>query len=63
MKYIIQLYEGEISGHGEKEGLPIEKQYEFEQKMLRHIRDLRNELKEKGWTQRDATPEVLQSSF
>jgi len=24
MKYIIQVYEGEINGHGEKEGLPTE---------------------------------------
>ena len=31
MKYIIQIYEGEINGHGEKERLPEEFQYEFEQ--------------------------------
>ena len=30
MKYIIQIYEGEVNGHGEKEGLPTEYQYEFE---------------------------------
>ena len=24
MKYIIQIHEGEINGHGEKEGLPTE---------------------------------------
>ena len=30
MKYIIQVYEGEINGHGEKEGLPNEYQYEFD---------------------------------
>jgi hypothetical protein len=29
MKYIIQMYEGEINGHGEKEGLPTEYQYEL----------------------------------
>jgi len=29
MKNIIQIYEGEIHGHGEKEGLPIEYQYDF----------------------------------
>ena len=34
MKYIIQVYEGEINGHGEKEGLPTEYQYEFEQEMF-----------------------------
>jgi len=63
MKYIIQIYEGEVNGHGEKEGLPTEYQYEFEQEMLKHIHDLRNELREKGWTQRDLPPEVHQPSF
>ena len=62
MKYIIQIYEGEINVHGEKERLPEEFQYEFEQEMLRQVHKLRNELREKGWTQRD-TPEVSQTSF
>ena len=62
MKYIIQVYEGEINGHGEKEGLPTEYQYEFEQEMLKHVHDLKNEIREKGWFQRD-TPEVSQTSF
>ena len=62
MKYIIQVYEGEINGHGEKEGLPTEFQYEFEQEMLINIHDLRNELREKGWMQRDS-PEISQTSF
>ena len=53
MKYIVQVYEGEINGHGEKEGLPTEYQYEFEQK---------NDLREKGWWERE-TPEVSQTSF
>ena len=52
MKYIIQIYEGEINGHGEKERLPEEFQYEFEQEMLKHIHELKNELREKEWTQR-----------
>ena len=62
MKYIIQVYKGEINGHGEKEGLPTEYQYEFEQDMLKHVHDLKNEIREKGWFQRD-TPEVSQTSF
>ena len=41
MKYIIQMYEGEINGHGEKEGLPTEYQYEFKQEMLTHVHDLK----------------------
>ena len=31
--------------------------------MLKHIHDLKNELREKGWTQRDLPPEVHQPSF
>ena len=56
------MYEGEINGHGEKEGLPTEFQYEFEQEMLKHVHDLKNDLREKGWWERD-TPEVSQTSF
>ena len=48
---------------GEKERLPEEFQYEFEQEMLKHIHELKNELREKGWTQRDLPPEVHQPSF
>ena len=62
MKYIIQIYEGEINGHGEKERLPEEFQYEFEQEMLKHVHDLKNDLREKGWWERE-TPEVSQTSF
>ena len=62
MKYIIQIYEGEINCHGEKEQLPKEFQYEFEQEMLKHVHDLKNEFRENGWFQRD-TPEVYQTSF
>ena len=62
MKYIIQIYEGEIDGHGEKEGLPTKYQYEFEQEMLKHFHDLKNEIREKGCFQRDTT-EVSQTSF
>ena len=47
MKYIIQIYEGEINGHGEKERLPEEFQYEFEQEMLKHVHDFKNDLREK----------------
>ena len=31
MKYIIQIYEDVVNGHDEKEGLPTEYRYEFEQ--------------------------------
>ena len=62
MKYIVQIYEGEINGHGEREGLPSEYQYEFEQEMLKHIHKLKQELSEKGWSQKES-PEVFQTSF
>ena len=54
MKYIIQVYEGEINGHGEKEGLPTEYQYEFEQEMLKHVHDLKNYLREGMVGERDS---------
>ena len=63
MNYIFQIYEEEINGHREKERLPEEFQYEFEQEMLKHIHDLKNELREKGCTQRDTPTEVHQPSF
>ena len=62
MKYIIQMYEGEINGYGEKERLAEEFQYEFEQEMLKHVHDLKNDLREKGWWER-LSPEVSQTSF
>jgi len=62
MKYIIQLYEGEINGHEEKEGPPTEYQYEFEQEMLKHVHDLKKDLREKGWWERES-PEISQTSF
>ena len=63
MKYIVQVYEGEINGHGEKEGLPTEYQYEFEQEMLKHVHDSKSDLRKKGWNQKDLPPEVHQPSF
>ncbi len=62
MKYIIQMYEGEINGHREREGLPNEYQYEFEQEMLKHVHDLKNQIRESGFTQRES-PKVSQTSF
>ena len=47
MKYIIQVYEGEINGHGEKEGLPTESQYEFAQEMLKHVHDFKSILEKR----------------
>ena len=60
MKYIIQVYEGEINGRGEKEGLPTEYQFEFEQGMLKHVHNLKKDLREKDWRERDS-PKVSQT--
>ena len=62
MKYIVQVYEGEINRHENKKVLPTEYQYEFEQEMLKHVHDLKKDLREKGWWERE-TPEVSQTSF
>ena len=62
MKYVIQIYEGEINRHEKKKGLPTEYQHEFEQQMLKHIHDIKNDLREKGWCERE-TPGVSQTSF
>ena len=35
----------------------------FEKEMLKQVHELRNELRQKGWTQRDLPPEVHQPSF
>ena len=62
MKYIVQVYDGEINGHGERECLPTEYQYEFEQEMLKHIHNLKKDLRKKGWKDGDSL-EVAQTSF
>ena len=56
------MYECEMNGHGEKEGLSTKYQYEFEQEMLKHVHDLKNQLRESGFTQRES-PKVSQTSF
>ena len=55
-------YEGKINVYGKKEGLSNEYQYEFEQEMFKNDHDLKNDLREKGWYERDK-PEVFQTSF
>ena len=52
MKYIIQVYEEEINGHGEKEGLTTEYQYEFEQEILKHVHDFKSILEKREGTKK-----------
>ena len=47
LKYIVQVYEGEINGHVEKEGLPNECQYEFEQDILEYVHNLKSILEKR----------------
>ena len=63
IKYIIQVYEGEINGHGEKEGLPTDYQYEFEQEMLKHIHDLKKDLRENGWWEGETIQRFLKPYY
>ena len=63
MKYIIQIYEGEINGHGEKEGLPTEYQYEFDQDMLKHVHDLKNEIRERKVGGKESLKRFLRLHF
>ena len=62
MKYIIQVYEGEINGQGEKKGLLAKFWYKFDQELLKFVHDLKNKIRENGWFQQDL-PEVSQNSF
>ena len=55
-------YECKINVYGKKEGLSNEYQNEFEQEMLKHVHDLKNDLGEKGWYERDK-PEVYLDFF
>ena len=55
--------EGEINGHGEKEGLPTEYQYEFVQEMLKHVHDLKNEIRERKVGGKESLKRFLRLHF
>ena len=42
-----------INVYGKKEGLSNEYQYEFEQEMFKLVHNLKNDLRENGWYERD----------
>ena len=58
MKYIIQIYEGEVNGIREKEELPKEFQYEFEQEMLKQVHELKT-----NSGKRDGLREIYHQKF
>ena len=55
-------YDCKINVYGKKEGLSNEYQYEFEQEMFKLVHNLKNDLRENDWYERDK-PEVYKISF
>ena len=62
LKFLVQLFEGEINQRNEKENLPKEFLFDGEQEMLKQVHLLKNELREKGWSESDP-PKITQPSF
>ena len=56
------MFDGQIDRRGEREDLPKEILIEGEQEMLRQIHDLKKELKETEWFEREP-PKITQPSF
>ena len=55
-------YDCKINVYGKKEGLSNEYQYEFEQEKFKLVHNLKNDLRENDWYERDK-PEVYKTSF
>ena len=56
------MFEGQIDRRGERENLPKEILFEGEQEMHKQVCFLKNELREKGWSESDL-PKITQPSF
>ena len=56
------MFEGQIDRMGERENLPKEIIFESEQELLKRIHEIKNELKETEWSEREP-PSVTQPSF
>ena len=56
------LFEEEINQRNEKENLPKEFLFNGEQKLLKQVHLLKNELREKGWSESDP-PKITQPPF
>ena len=56
------MFDGQIDRMGERKNLPKEVLFEGEHEILRQIHELKNELKEKGWTE-SPPPKVTQPSL
>ena len=56
------MFEGQIDRRGEREELPKEILFEGEQELLKRIHEIKKELKETEWSEREP-PKVTQPSF
>ena len=61
-KYLVQMLKGEINSRKDKENLPKEFLFDGEQEMLKQVHLLKNELREKGWSESDP-PKITQPAF
>ena len=58
----MRMFEGQIDRRGEREGLPKEILFESEQELLNKIHDIKKELKETEWSEREP-PNVTHHHF
>ena len=56
------MFDGQIDRRGERENLPKEILFEGEQELLEKIHDIKKELKESEWSEREP-PKITQPSF
>ena len=62
LKFVLRMFEGQIVKRGKREVLPKEMLFESQQKMLKHIHNLKNLLNGEGWSEKEP-PKVTQPSF
>ena len=58
----MRMFEGQIDRRGEREDLPKEILFDGEQELLKRIHEIKNELKETEWSEREP-PKFTQPSF
>ena len=62
LKFVLMMFDGQIDRRGEREGLPKEILFEGEQELLEKIHDIKKELRDSEWSEREP-PRVTQPSF
>ena len=62
LKFVLRVFDGQIDRMGERENLPKEILFEGEQELLKQIHEIKKELKETEWSEREP-PKVTQPSF